>query len=86
MARSGCQGWQADGCIIAEGRDGFQAHVVGEVDGPFIVLLQQECPDQLGERLVCAAAYGDSYDTPPSGVLHHHRGHDQGRRSPYAEL
>lgn len=29
------------------------------------------------ERLVSAAAYGDSYNKPLSGVLHHHRGHDR---------
>ena len=28
------------------------------------------------DRLVSAAAYGDRYDKPISGVLHHHRGHD----------
>ena len=31
------------------------------------------------ERLVSAAAYGDTYDKPISGVLHHHRGHDRYR-------
>jgi len=30
------------------------------------------------DRLVSAAAYGDRYDKPISGVLNHHRGHDPG--------
>jgi hypothetical protein len=34
--------WQADGRIIAQGRNGFQGHVAGALDGPFVVLLEQD--------------------------------------------
>ncbi len=39
-ARSCCQGRQTDGEMIAQWSDGFQAHVAGALDGPFVVLLQ----------------------------------------------
>ena len=45
-AVSGCHGWQADDGIIAQGRDGFQGHVAGALDGPFIVLLEQDGADE----------------------------------------
>ena len=48
---SGCQGWQADGGIIAQRGDGFQAHVPCALDGPFVVLLQQQGTDQADHRL-----------------------------------
>jgi len=41
-ARSGCQGRQTDGEIIAKWRDGFQRHVSGALDRPFVVLLHHE--------------------------------------------
>ena len=34
------QSWQADEGIVAERRDGFQRHVAGTLNGPFIVLLE----------------------------------------------
>jgi len=45
-ARSGCQGWQAEGGSIAERGDGFQGHIAGALDSPFVILLQQQRPDQ----------------------------------------
>ena len=36
--------------MIAHRRDGFQAHVAGTLDDPFIVLLEQERPDQSCHR------------------------------------
>jgi hypothetical protein len=33
------------GWIIAQWRDGFQRHVAGTLDGPFIVLLEQDRAD-----------------------------------------
>ena len=48
---SGCHCGQADVWTIAQGRDGFQAHVSGALDGPFIVLFQQQCADQAHHRL-----------------------------------
>ena len=46
-ACSGCHDGQADDGI-AQWRDGFQAHVAGTLDGPFIVLFQQQRADQAG--------------------------------------
>ncbi len=43
---SGCDGWQADGGIIAQRCDGFQAHVARALHRPLIVLFKQKCPDQ----------------------------------------
>ena len=39
---SGCDSWQADGGIIAQRSDGFQAHVACALHGPFIILFQQQ--------------------------------------------
>ena len=47
--RSGCQGRQADSEIIAQRCDGFQAHVAGALDGPLIVLFQEQRADQPGD-------------------------------------
>ena len=46
---SGGHGWQLDDGIIAERGDGFQGHVAGALDGPFIVLFQQDGPDEAGD-------------------------------------
>jgi hypothetical protein len=43
------RGWQHDGYIIAERGDGFQSHVAGALDGPFIVLFQENRSDQSGD-------------------------------------
>ena len=37
---------QADDGIIAQGRDGFQRHVAGALDGPFVVLFEQDGADE----------------------------------------
>jgi hypothetical protein len=37
---------KADGRIIAQRCDGFQRHVTGALDGPFIVLLEQDRADE----------------------------------------
>ena len=47
---SGCHDGQADDGIIAQGSDGFQAHVAGALDGPFIVLLEEQGANQAGDR------------------------------------
>jgi len=37
-------GWQADEWIIAHRGDGFQCHhVAGPLDGPLVILLQEQC-------------------------------------------
>ena len=41
-AVSGCDCWQADGGIIAQRRDGFQAHVACPLHGPLIILFEQQ--------------------------------------------
>ena len=41
-AVSGCDGRQTDGWIIAQRRDGFQAHVAGTLHGPLIILFEQQ--------------------------------------------
>ncbi len=48
---SGGHGGQADERIIAQRRDGFQAHVAGALDGPFIVLFEQDGANEAGDRL-----------------------------------
>lgn len=55
---SGCQGWQADGGIIAQRCDGFQADVACALDRPFVVLLQQEGADQ-AEHCLFVGEYPD---------------------------
>jgi hypothetical protein len=34
---------------MAQWSDGFQAHVAGALDGPFIVLFQEQCADQAND-------------------------------------
>ncbi len=38
--------------IIAECGDSFQCHVSGALDGPFVVLFEQDSSDQAGDRLL----------------------------------
>src|SRR6266480_4872081 len=45
--RSGGQDGQADHGIIAQGSDTFQGHVAGALDGPFVVLFEQDGPEKL---------------------------------------
>jgi hypothetical protein len=42
-------GWQLDDGIIAQGRDGFQAHVAASLNRPFIVLFEQDGADEAGD-------------------------------------
>ena len=51
LTASGCHVGQSDEGIIAQWRDGFQAHVARTLDGPFIVLFQQQCANQAHHRL-----------------------------------
>jgi len=44
-------GGQADNTIIAERGDGFQCHIAGALDGPFVVLLQQNGSHQAEDGL-----------------------------------
>lgn len=44
--RSGYQGRQADGVTIADRGDAFQRHVSGPLDGPFVVLFEQNSSDK----------------------------------------
>ena len=43
---SGCDGWQTDGRIIAQRRDGFQAHVACALHGRLIILFEQQSSDE----------------------------------------
>jgi hypothetical protein len=45
-AVSGCDGWQADGGIIAQRSDSFPAHVAGAPHGPLIILFEQQRTDE----------------------------------------
>jgi hypothetical protein len=45
-AGSACRGRQADEGIIAQGSDGFQRHVTGALNRPFIVLFGQQGADE----------------------------------------
>jgi hypothetical protein len=44
--RSGCHGRQADEGIIADGGDAFQRDVASALDGPFVVLFEQDSADE----------------------------------------
>src|SRR5712671_1207940 len=46
---SGCRSGQSDGGSIAQRSDGFQAHLAGTLDCPFLVLLQQQRTDEAGD-------------------------------------
>jgi hypothetical protein len=39
-------GWQSDDGIIAQGGHVFRRHVSGALDGPFVILLQQDRADE----------------------------------------
>ncbi len=43
---------QSDDGIIAQGRHGFQGHVAGALDRPFVILLEQDRPDQTSDCVV----------------------------------
>ena len=45
-AASGCDCCQADGGIIAQRSDGFQAHVASALHGPLIILFEQQRTDE----------------------------------------
>ena len=49
---SGGHGRQLDKGIVAQRCDGFQGHVAGALDGPFIVLFQKDSPDEADDGLV----------------------------------
>ena len=49
---SDCHGAQADGGILAQRGDGFQRHIAGTLDGPFVVLLEQDGTDQAIDSLL----------------------------------
>ena len=42
---------EADVRIIAQLRDGFQRHVAGTLDGPFVVLLEQDHFDEADDGI-----------------------------------
>ncbi len=44
--------WQADERIIAHYGDGFQRHVAGPLDGPFIVVFEQQRADETNDGIV----------------------------------
>ena len=43
---------EADGRIIAQWSDGFQCHVSSALDGPLVVLFEEDCADQTGYRFL----------------------------------
>jgi hypothetical protein len=45
-------GWQADEWIIAQGCAGFQGHVSGALDGPFVILFEHQGADETDDGLV----------------------------------
>ncbi len=50
--RSDGHGWQLDRNIVAHRRDGFEGHVAGSLDGPLVVLFQQDGADEAGDGVV----------------------------------
>ncbi len=47
---SGSQGWQTNGSTLAEWGDGLKGYVAGSLDGPLVVLLEQEGADEARDR------------------------------------
>ena len=45
-------GWQADKCIIAHLVDGFHCHVASTLDGPLIVLLEEDGTDETDDCII----------------------------------
>ena len=45
-------GWQSHDGIIAQGGHGFQGHVAGALDGPFVVLFEQDRAHEPDEGVV----------------------------------
>ena len=41
--------WQADDWIIGDRRDGLKGQVAGSLDGPLVVLLEQDRANQSGD-------------------------------------
>ncbi len=62
-------GGQADDGIIAEGRDGFKGHVSSPLDGPLVVLLQQNGADQADDRLFVREGFSTSFTTPKRRIF-----------------
>ena len=49
---SGRHGRQLDDRIVAQRCHGFQRHIAGALDGPLVVLLEQDGADEAGDRLL----------------------------------
>ncbi len=49
---SACQCRQVYGWIIAQGSDGFQRHVTSSLDRPFVILLEQDRPNEPDYRVL----------------------------------
>ena len=49
---SGCRGGQVDGEIVAGLSDRFQRHVLGSLERPFALLLDQDGADQEGDGVL----------------------------------
>jgi hypothetical protein len=59
---------KADGGIIAHGCDGFQRHVAGALDGPFVILFEQDRADEPDDRILVwkdADHFGTPLDRMP---------------------
>ena len=48
---SGRHGRETDEGVVSHRRDGFQRHVSGALDGPFIVLFEQDGADETRDRV-----------------------------------
>ncbi len=60
-------GWQSDDGIIAQGGHGFQRHVPGALDGPFVVPFEEDSPDEPDDRRVVGK---DADDVGPALASH----------------
>src|SRR5262245_66561332 len=49
---SGSHGWQTDEGSIADWSDAFQSNVSGALDGPFIIVFEQDSADEAGDGVV----------------------------------
>ena len=58
-----CHGWQADEGVFAQRCDAFQGHVAAVLDGPLVVLFEQDGADRADD---CVRATID----PPDRSLH----------------
>jgi ubiquinone/menaquinone biosynthesis C-methylase UbiE len=67
--RSGCHQGQSDDGVVADGRDAFQCDVAGDLDGPLIVLFEQDGAAEASGAVAQPAPAILNYAASLSGLL-----------------